>query len=77
MYIRKGNEMIEKQAGLFARIGKRLRYRKAMKSVEQAERDYMTALSEYSQLKQEWRIRRFIAHNFPLSHVSKNPIRRT
>ena len=70
-------DTIKSETGFFKKIGKRLRYRKAMKSVEQAERDYMTALSEYSQLKQEWRIRRFIAHNFPLSHVSKNPIRRT
>ena len=66
-------DTIKKKAGFFARIGKGLRYRKATKSVERAERDYMSALEPYSQLKREWRIRRFVAYNFEGFHVSKNP----
>ena len=38
-------DTIKSEAGFFKKIGKRLSYRKAMKSVEQAERDYMTALT--------------------------------
>ena len=65
--------MIESKTGFFKRIGKRLRYRKVTKSVAMAEREYMSALEPYSQIKREWRIRRFIAYNFEGFHVSKNP----
>ena len=66
-------DTIKKKAGFFARIGKGLRYRKATKSVERAEREYMAALEPYSQIKREWRIRRFVTYNFEGFHVSKNP----
>ena len=65
--------MIKSKAPFWSRWRKRLRYHKATKSVERAERDYMSALEPYSQLKREWRIRRFIAYNFEGFHVSKNP----
>ena len=66
-------DTIKKKAGFFARIGKGLRYRKATKGVERAERAYMDLLEPLSPLKREWRIRRFIAYNFEGFHVSKNP----
>jgi len=65
--------MIESKAGFFKRIGKRFRYRKATKTIEQAERDLMIALEAYYPLKKEWRIKRFVAYNFEGFHVSKNP----
>ena len=65
--------MIKSKAPFWRRWRKRLRYHKATKSVERAERDYMSALEPYSQLKREWRIRRFVAYNFEGFHVSKNP----
>ena len=66
-------DTITSKANIFQRIGKRLRYRRAMKTVEQAERDYIEALEQYSPLKRRWRVRRFVAYNFPGHHVHKNP----
>ena len=68
-------DTIKSETGFFKKIGKRLRYRKAMKSVESAERDYMNALEPLSPLKREWRVRRFIAYNMPELHLHKNPRR--
>ncbi len=66
--------MNSSKAPFWRRWAKRLRYWKKSKSIERAEADYIAALREaYSPMKQELRIRRFIAYNFPGYHVHKNP----
>jgi hypothetical protein len=52
---------------------KRERKAEKYKDIEQAEADYLEAMEQYSPLKREWRIRRFVALNFPGFHAHRNP----
>ena len=64
------------KANIFRKAQKWFRYRKATKSIEQAEVNYMEALKAYGLLKQEWRVGRFVAYNFPGWHIHRNPVSR-
>jgi len=54
-------------------IARRERKAEMYKDIEQAEAEYLEALEQYSPLKREWRLRRFIALNFPGFHAHRNP----